>query len=407
MPDELEHPFNPGDNTLPDDEQIPAKIWELLRRNSEFKQAVERLRSLDLKAHETKRSGSEWKESSRLIADLENPNPLAALALQWLVPEPEFFATREHDGLIEDGTGHSPGFNHASWIWVKRNVKQGAIGPSQRRGPEIASHYFEDWKNWQEGEALFNFETAWPNLPKSFQSAFRNTWENKYDCADAKEIAFADAWKSFRGLLSRTQKQLDAANKSLCAKPEPAIEIGNDLSFREVPQFPPPGMNDEESEQFFALTESTGNYRIFAVPMTLLTKLDADKCLEHLRALLSDNLLERRSHFFGTKAAWRDFIAVESRAPGETEDSAIRRHILQVHENKDLRDARKEVESAETPEKLVKAKQELRNVETNVLQSHSSDVRDNLDCIQKLSALIFPEFSLVKLLRAKKELLNS
>src|SRR5208282_2938688 len=310
--------FNPGDTTLPDDERIPAKIWELLRRSDDFKKAVQQLRQLDEKARATKRSGSEWKESCGMIGDAASSHPLAALALQWLVPEPLFLETRQLDGQIEDGTGLSPDFNHPSWIWVKRDAPQGAIGPSPRRGPEVAAQN-PDWKNWQEGEALFNCETAWPDLLKSFQCAFRNTWENKYDCANAKEIAFADARKSFRDLLSRTQKQLDAANKSLCAEPEPAAEIGNGLSFREVPQFPPPGMSADEFEQFLALTELTSNYRIFAVPTTLLAKSDVGKCLKHLRALLSDNLLERRSHFFGTKAAWRDFVAVESRSPSETE----------------------------------------------------------------------------------------
>ncbi len=399
----VQSPLNPC--SLDENEQIPAKIWELLRRNTEFKQAVERLRNLDRKARETNRSDSEWKESCDIIADLKNSNPLAALALQWLVPEPRFFASRESDGQTEDGTGHSPDFKHDSWIWIKRNAPQGAIGHHNMRGPEVAAEN-PDWKNWQLGEALFNCETPWLHLPNSYQGVFWDIWQKKYACSETQEVAFADAWTSVRAALSRTQKQLDEANQSLCVEPGPATKIGNGLSVRQIPQFQP-RLTETECGHLLMLTELAAKSRIFAVPTTLLTKSDAVKSLRRLGALLTGSLPERRSHFFGTKAAWRDFVAVESRVLGETEDSAIRHYVLKQHESPALRDARQKVESADTPEKLDIAKQELQTAETNVLQSHSSDVRDNLDYIRKLSALIYPDFSLVKILQTKKELLNS
>src|SRR5208282_5319094 len=80
----LQQPFNPCD--APDEEQIPAKIWELLRRNFDFKKTVQQLLELDKIARATERRGPEWKQSCGIIAKPEISHPLAALALQWLVP---------------------------------------------------------------------------------------------------------------------------------------------------------------------------------------------------------------------------------------------------------------------------------------------------------------------------------
>lgn len=42
-----QHPDNPYNPSLPEAERIPAKLWELLRRNEKFQRAVTKLQGLD------------------------------------------------------------------------------------------------------------------------------------------------------------------------------------------------------------------------------------------------------------------------------------------------------------------------------------------------------------------------
>src|ERR1041385_61750 len=80
---------------LDDDEQSPAKIWELLRRNDKFRSAVMRLARLDAKDKENhtktgKYHGPAWEKSCRQIETAMEQHSFAGVALQWLVPEPLF-----------------------------------------------------------------------------------------------------------------------------------------------------------------------------------------------------------------------------------------------------------------------------------------------------------------------------
>jgi len=85
--------FNPC--SLDENEQIPAKIWELLRRNRDFRDAAERLTKLDAKERNDceeigKYHGEAWQKSWRLVKRAAAHHPFAGVALQWLVPEPLF-----------------------------------------------------------------------------------------------------------------------------------------------------------------------------------------------------------------------------------------------------------------------------------------------------------------------------
>src|SRR5688572_30716903 len=85
--------FNPC--TLDENDQIPAKIWELLRRNPQFRAIVRRLNLLDAKERSNYEGtgqyhGPAWIKSFRLVERIESQHPFAGVALQWLVPEPLF-----------------------------------------------------------------------------------------------------------------------------------------------------------------------------------------------------------------------------------------------------------------------------------------------------------------------------
>jgi hypothetical protein len=296
MAHESELVFNPGDDTLPDDEQIPAKIWELLRRNDEFKKAARQLQQLDEKARATKRSGSEWKESCRMIGDIQSTHPLAALALQWLVPEPLFSKTRQRDGQIEDGTGLSPDFNDSSWIWVKRNAApQGAIGHYHKRGPEIAAHY-HDWKNWRQGEVLFSCDTPWPRSPKSFRRRFKSIWRKYYDSLEAFKVGLFEKWKPLP-VLTRAAKSGKISGD----------DFGAALEFNEL----------------------IHSYHLFAVSPVMLTSGDVRSAFKKLGENYLSRQPPKRENLFGTKAAWRHYIARKDRG------LTLRQHILGTNSNRE------------------------------------------------------------------------
>src|SRR5437870_2220090 len=96
-----ESQFNPCDLEQ-QGERIPAKIWELLRRNSRFREDVGRLCNLDKKERQTQESveepgGQESKgayhslpsdKSVRLVERVVRCQAFAGTALQWLVPDP-------------------------------------------------------------------------------------------------------------------------------------------------------------------------------------------------------------------------------------------------------------------------------------------------------------------------------
>lgn len=85
-----QHPHNPC--SLADNEQTPAKIWEMLRRNDRFRKAVARLEVLD------KRPRTEDDSPQRrpreiglaMVDRLGEIHGFAGAAIQWLVPEPLF-----------------------------------------------------------------------------------------------------------------------------------------------------------------------------------------------------------------------------------------------------------------------------------------------------------------------------
>jgi hypothetical protein len=129
-----QHPHNPC--SLDENERIPAKIWELLRRNDAFRADVQQLSKLDTKERNDcektgKYHGHAWQKSWRLVEHIKARHPFAGVALQWLVPEPIFhchIATwprgkkwKEHPVFIirflRVGEGTKPNVKDKNWRW--------------------------------------------------------------------------------------------------------------------------------------------------------------------------------------------------------------------------------------------------------------------------------------------------
>jgi len=69
--------------------QIPAKIWELLRRNECFQKTVFRLEELDKQPRNSAGPGepSPTVIGMEMVENLKEHHIFATIALQWLVPE--------------------------------------------------------------------------------------------------------------------------------------------------------------------------------------------------------------------------------------------------------------------------------------------------------------------------------
>lgn len=85
-----QHLHNPC--LLDENQQTPAKVWELLRRNDRFKKVVARLKALDQRPRVAD-DGSQRRPREiglAMVRRLGELHCFAGVALQWLMPEPLF-----------------------------------------------------------------------------------------------------------------------------------------------------------------------------------------------------------------------------------------------------------------------------------------------------------------------------
>jgi hypothetical protein len=358
-----QHFFNPCD--APNAQRLPAKIWELLRRNDSFRRDVNRLRALDKRAtKETKeyqevarqynqavadqdnaQIAASWQrldqikhrptrsETLRLIEKHQRTHPLAALALTWLVPEPEFFIRCKCRSRVQEGHGFSPDWSDWSWrnVYVgsgrKLAVKVG--GESWTRGPGIfastLTNPFPDWQNWRPGQALFDYKTPWNRLPRSFRRQFVAAWRDNYDSPDAHEFNFL-----------RQPRKTDRLSRA---------DFANYLSFR----------------------QTVKRNRLFAVSPAVLTTKDVGSVFGKLVTKLKRRLPESREHLFGSEAAWGHYLALRE----------IKLSLAEHLAGPDY----KAKNSAEVTERV---------------RNQRKNVQFGVKSVEKLIALVYPAFDLKK-----------
>ena len=312
-------PFNPC--LLDENEQIPAKIWELLRRNKDFRAAVQRMSSLDSQERKAcaktgKYHGAAWGKSWRLLERINESHPFAGVALQWLVPEPLFhchiatwprgkkwrklpvFITR----FLRVGEGTEPNVKAKGWVW--RNPEQPDIGGHCNvRGPEVhwtTSRFkrLRDWVNpiaeWRRYAWPFSVEHSWLAAPAGFRRAFLFIWRSQFDCRP-------------RNPLTKDRRDSPAPYET------PFFHDWHLATFRASGQ-----VGHDDMFQVIRFNELGDNFRVFAVPKTILTKASADAMGKWLADelkkgsrlygdLLKDKLLND-AEMFGTTSEWTDWL---------------------------------------------------------------------------------------------------
>lgn len=337
---------------LDENEQIPSKIWELLRRNTDFREVVRRLSVLDAKErNDYQRTGqyhgSAWNKSWQLVGRVAAKHPFAGVALQWLVPEPLFHCSIEEWSrggkgkkfvVLQVGEGTTPDINDtAHWAWQDPN-EHDIAGHPMRRGPEVfwtrsRSTQLRSKVNpileWKQYPWPFTIEHSWSDAPVEFRRQFQFIWRNRFDCRPTNPITkdrrdspaphetrFFQGW-SLTQLVKRAHDQIRQANEWLVKSPFPSVptKIG---SLAHIPQAELQ-LTDVELARLLMFNELVGDYRIFAIPKTILTKASADAMGKWLAGELkrgSDlygNLLKGKllneGELLGTTSEWADWLA--------------------------------------------------------------------------------------------------
>jgi hypothetical protein len=314
-----QHPFNP---CSPDDEdeQTAAKIWELLRRNRDFRDVVQQLSKLDAKERNGqektgKEHGAAWEKSCRLVRRVAALHPFAGIALQWLVPEPLFVCwisewkrgkkSKERQ-ITRIGEGTTPDITDTNWVW-RDTKKPGAAGHCDRRGPVVQwttsrRQRLRDPVNpiseWRRYPWPFTVEHSWKEAPAQFRREFQFIWRNRFDSRPTNPI---------------TKDRSDS----------PRAQETGFFHDGKVQAFSSPGQSRQD-DLFNAIrfSDLSTDYRVFAIPKTILTKGSADVMGKWLADelkkgsrlwgdLLKDGLFSE-GELFGTTTEWTDWLSHQS-----------------------------------------------------------------------------------------------
>jgi hypothetical protein len=252
----------------------PAKLWELLRRNTEFAAVLRRLKVLDAAVRSNSQPiaveiegafpGGVASLSETVMADVRNgnfafarglellnaidrTNPLVGGVLRWLVPQPVFTARR-------------PGPQ------IRDLAQPNAWGPTI---VGIAAR--REWKSYFGAGRILDLSTAWPDTPLGFQRQFQSFWQHA-----PKLYPDLSLWNLTDLLIGKRRLSED--------------DFVQSLEFQELQQ-----------------------HRIIGLPL-LLTKADVGPVLDSLKCQLLEKLPDTRE-LLGTPRCWKVFVSVEQFTP--------------------------------------------------------------------------------------------
>jgi hypothetical protein len=316
-----QHPDNPC--SLGENEQTPAKIWELLRRNDRFKKAVARLEELDKRPRPKDDSvnRSPREVGLAMVGRLGELHRFAAVALQWLVPEPLFevgyvaipadvdLTGKKLVSLVtvklQVGTTADPS-DEAHWRTFEAHGKHDALsianfnGPLLRRGPHLEIQKGEDprfcskvdplkeWRDYFADGRKFTLDTPWLDSPPQFKREFCFLW---------------------RRLDSRTVNPITGTRIDAPHEHETNFFQGWSL-------LSAIGANSIERDglvRAFTFDELAQHYRVFAFPNSIRSRMEARRMAKWLLKQLSRlpdgrELPAHEPAIYGTSLEWDVFL---------------------------------------------------------------------------------------------------
>lgn len=292
--------FNPCELKAVDD-QGPAKLWELLRRNPEFQNLAEELRGHDDIARNSTNKNCRTEHrliAGELIEDWENTNLLSATSLRWLVPDPVFHATRVMQGQTERGCGLSVSKNDRSWRWQPDDGEPRPSITWNTRGPVI----FQDgssktvpnpWSGWNKNKGLksprfawFDCHTPWPDTPESFRAKVRELWYANFD------------------------SPTPSPNRNHINQPLVHEVVGMTDHETLKPLMSPVEQRSRKLAKLYLQLDHLKNYRLIAIPKTIASKSKAIETVNWIRKLLTSHLRTKRE-LLGNKTDWKTYLLYE------------------------------------------------------------------------------------------------
>lgn len=155
-----------------------------------------------------------------------------------------------------------------------------------------------EWKRYQ---WPFTVDRAWPDAPAEFRREFQFIWRRHFDCRPKNPIS-----------------------NDRCDSPEPH-ETDFFQGWNLMQRILSNNCNLEDATRQIRFTELANDYRVFAIPKTILTKATADQMGEWLATelkkgsnlygdLLKDKLLNE-TELFGTTNEWADWLFHQTGRP--------------------------------------------------------------------------------------------
>ena len=311
---------------------MPAKIWEMLRRNTRFAMLVARLAELDRRTcPESLGMGRSPRDIGLAMVDnLGKSHGFAMVALQWLVPEPVFEVRhceiRAGVNLtgkkyaptrvlkLEYGTTANPADNE-NWRVFNATEKQDADGVAlserkRRRGPTIRVtksktpgicgpyDHLQEWHDFFSNGRKFTLDTPWRNAPVTFKRLFCHMWRDL----------------DSRAVNPLTNTRIDAPTQH-----ESKFFSGWNLSsiFGKKP------IEDEDFTRGIMFDNLAKNYRVFAFPNSIRSRTEARRMGAWLVGQLCQlpdgrKLPAHEPELCGTPIQWDVFLFA-----GQCEDESL------------------------------------------------------------------------------------
>ena len=257
---------------------IPAKVWELLRRNKAFKEKTEELNSFqDIEGRREK-----------FLSVKEENNYFAGVAWNWM-HEPV---------IIPRGLG------------PKR-------GQPQRLGPRIGEDQVEFLEAYEEDKrkdrAPLKLDSTWPNTPRGFQNAYKARW-SEYT-PDTFEIVPSGIYENEDEI-------------------PPGTSIAPELLYESEREA------DDDSDDAVTYWKFASSFnRLFAVPqVSIRGKSSRKKIIKFITEKLEEDPLAPNVQLFGTEAQWKSFLTVESirKSDSLSRGMAIEKAIVELGYGRDL-----------------------------------------------------------------------
>lgn len=335
-----QHSHNPC--SLDPDEQIPAKIWELLRRNNRFKQVVTRLQELDkrpqLQDGYAARCPHEVGEA--MVRRLGERNGFAGTALKWLVPEPLFeirhvaipagvdLTGKKFVSLVtvklQSGTTADPDDQeHWRTYESQRGVDAEGVANLSRRGLPRGPHLqldrsddprfcskvdpLKEWRDYFTDGRNFTLSTPWREAPAPFKREFCFLW---------------------RHCDSRTTNPITGTRVDAPSEHETTFFQGWSL----LPAIGKNTVNQEDMARAWIFDNLAEDYRVFAFPKNIITRSEARRMADWLFCQLAANLPAREPEIYGSPLQWDVFLTVQDLMhEGASLNEALQESFENIH----------------------------------------------------------------------------